>query len=483
MTQIASQRGDDLRARQARPEVWGLSARDIHDAFWRSRGVHCVRRGSRTSPSRAADLYLLLEPRQLVLFDLTSAADRLIWRRAIVTRLRVVDQEVDAYTEQVVADEEGWVEKVERRYGGRTRAAYRVILTRRRSIATFWSRSIDRRAVWVQIRRTVARSRLDSYRCPGGCFLEADERQERDLIGRVVALWRDPGRGIDGIHEVAPGIWAAAGETLPKDAVLVSPLWIGHGSMPGPEACLVGPTWLPDSHPGVAAAASKVTVRDIGDVVPSERPPSAAAPKRRSGYATAKRAFDISFGLVVLVLTLPLLAVVALCIVVEDGRPVFYGHRRQSRGGKPFLCWKFRTMSRGPDLLPDELADRNLCDGPQVFIKDDPRVTHVGRVIRTVHIDEFPQFWNVLVGQMSIVGPRPSPDEENQYCPAWRDLRLSVPPGITGLWQLRRTRAPGEDFQEWIKYDLEYVRRASFWLDLSICAQTAWMLLFGRQGR
>ena len=110
-------------------------------------------------------------------------------------------------------------------------------------------------------------------------------------------------------------------------------------------------------------------------------------------------------------------------------------------------------------------------------IRDDPRVTRVGRVLRQFQIDEFPQFWNVLLGQMSIVGPRPSPDDENQYCPAWREQRLSVRPGITGLWQTMRTRAEGEDFQEWIKYDIEYVRRAGFWLDLRICLKTAWILL------
>jgi len=136
-------------------------------------------------------------------------------------------------------------------------------------------------------------------------------------------------------------------------------------------------------------------------------------------------------------------------------------------------------MSRGTERIGAELADLNLCDGPQVLIKNDPRITRVGAILRRFQIDEFPQFFNVLRGQMSIVGPRPSPDRENQYCPAWRDLRLSVRPGITGLWQIRRTRAPGEDFQEWIRYDMEYVRRASFWFDLKLCFKTAWVLLLG----
>ncbi len=137
---------------------------------------------------------------------------------------------------------------------------------------------------------------------------------------------------------------------------------------------------------------------------------------------------------------------------------------------------------RGFDVLPVRVTDRVLrirdrrsylaavratgegrgpaSPGFQVFIRSDPRVTRVGHFLRRFEIDEFPQFWNVLRGEMSIVGPWPSPDGENQYCPAWREIRLSVRPGITGLWQLKRTRALGEDFQEWIKYDVEYVRRA-----------------------
>jgi lipopolysaccharide/colanic/teichoic acid biosynthesis glycosyltransferase len=140
-------------------------------------------------------------------------------------------------------------------------------------------------------------------------------------------------------------------------------------------------------------------------------------------------------------------------------------------------------MKPGSEQLVEELSERNICDGPQVLIKNDPRVTRIGGLLRVLHVDELPQFWNVLRGEMSIVGPRPSPDDENQYCPAWRELRLSVRPGVTGLWQLRRTRAPGEDFQEWIRYDMEYVRRANFWLDLSILAQTAWIVLIGRATR
>jgi lipopolysaccharide/colanic/teichoic acid biosynthesis glycosyltransferase len=109
----------------------------------------------------------------------------------------------------------------------------------------------------------------------------------------------------------------------------------------------------------------------------------------------------------------------------------------------------------------------------------DPRLTRVGRFIRKSNLDELPQFLNVLAGHMSVVGPRPSPRRENQYCPAWREARLSVRPGITGLWQVMRTRRQGLDFQEWIRFDLEYVRRAGWVLDLRIMCRTAWMVVRG----
>jgi lipopolysaccharide/colanic/teichoic acid biosynthesis glycosyltransferase len=166
--------------------------------------------------------------------------------------------------------------------------------------------------------------------------------------------------------------------------------------------------------------------------------------------------------------------------LIEDGTPLFFGHRRQGRGGKVFTCWKFRTMHRDAEKAARQLEQYNRADGPQVLIPNDPRVTRIGRILRKTNLDELPQFWNVLTGQMSLVGPRPSPDDENQYCPAWRDLRLSVRPGITGLWQLKRTREPGEDFQEWIKYDIQYVLKASFWFDLVILVRTAQLLLMRR---
>jgi lipopolysaccharide/colanic/teichoic acid biosynthesis glycosyltransferase len=129
-------------------------------------------------------------------------------------------------------------------------------------------------------------------------------------------------------------------------------------------------------------------------------------------------------------------------------------------------------MQKNAEQQREQLKEKNQADGPQFYIADDPRLTKVGRILRKYNVDELPQFINVLLGHMSVVGPRPSPRGENQYCPPWRDARLSVRPGITGLWQIHRTRRTGSDFQEWIKYDIEYVENRSWKLDLWIIYKT-----------
>jgi lipopolysaccharide/colanic/teichoic acid biosynthesis glycosyltransferase len=119
-------------------------------------------------------------------------------------------------------------------------------------------------------------------------------------------------------------------------------------------------------------------------------------------------------------------------------------------------------------------------DGPQFKVKEDPRRTRIGRFLTVTNLDELPQLWNVLVGEMSLVGPRPSPFRENQVCVPWREGRLSVRPGITGLWQICRHDRQKGDFHQWIYYDLLYVRNVSLWLDVKIAALT--LLSFARGG-
>ncbi|MBC8393161.1 MAG: sugar transferase [Deltaproteobacteria bacterium] len=190
-----------------------------------------------------------------------------------------------------------------------------------------------------------------------------------------------------------------------------------------------------------------------------------------------KRVFDIITSLLILIMLVPIFPLVILMIKLSSPGPIFYKARRQGLWGKEFSCLKFRTMVQQADAMQERLRVVNQVDGPQFKIENDPRISGAGKFLRDTCIDELPQFINVLLGQMSIVGPRPSPENENDSCPTWRDARLSVRPGITGLWQILRTRQAGEDFQEWVYYDTQYVRNLSFGKDLWICAKTAHTLI------
>ncbi|MHC4126151.1 MAG: sugar transferase [Planctomycetota bacterium] len=192
---------------------------------------------------------------------------------------------------------------------------------------------------------------------------------------------------------------------------------------------------------------------------------------------SVKRFADIIACLFALTLFAPAFLLIALVVKFRSPGPVLFKHKRQGLHGKEFNCLKFRTMIIGADSIQDKLRYKNQADGPQFKVENDPRVTALGRFLRDTFIDEIPQFINVLLGQMSVIGPRPSPEEENSLCPFWRDARLSVRPGITGLWQICRTRRPGHDFQEWIYYDVKYVKKLSLLLDLWICCQTAKKLI------
>ncbi|OHB64329.1 MAG: hypothetical protein A2Y77_12780 [Planctomycetes bacterium RBG_13_62_9] len=185
-----------------------------------------------------------------------------------------------------------------------------------------------------------------------------------------------------------------------------------------------------------------------------------------------KRIADVIATIFVLILFAPIIPIIALAVKISSPGPVFFRDRRQGLHGKFFNCIKFRTMRRGADKMLDKLRYASEVDGPQFKMTDDPRITAVGRFLRETYLDEIPQFFNVLRGQMSVVGPRPSPESENTLCPSWRDARLSVRPGVTGLWQVCRTRQSQMDFQEWILYDTQYVRDFSFGLDLWICWRT-----------
>jgi len=194
--------------------------------------------------------------------------------------------------------------------------------------------------------------------------------------------------------------------------------------------------------------------------------------RRESAYANLKPVLEGALAILGLVLLSPLLLLIAILIKLESRGPVLYGHKREGKDGRVFRCWKFRTMFEGADARERELRARSHVDGPQFKIHGDPRITRIGRWLRPTSLDELPQLLNVSVGEMSLVGPRPSPFRENQLCVPWREGRLSVRPGITGLWQVCRHERASGDFHQWIQYDLLYVRHSSFTLDLKILMAT-----------
>jgi len=234
----------------------------------------------------------------------------------------------------------------------------------------------------------------------------------------------------------------------------------------------------------VKGQSSKTTERDAPVPPPFrtsnfELPTSAGSDR---GYLVLKRLMDVCISGAGLLLLSPFLLVVAILLKCTSRGPILFSHRRQGLQGKEFRCLKFRSMMCGAEAMKEQLRELNEVDGPQFKISADPRLTKLGRWLRRYNIDEVPQLLNVLFGHMSLVGPRPSPDDENQLCPAWRRARLSVKPGITGLWQVLRLRDdPDTDFQEWIYYDVEYARHRSLWLDWHILLNTPWAIFAPRR--
>jgi exopolysaccharide biosynthesis polyprenyl glycosylphosphotransferase len=194
--------------------------------------------------------------------------------------------------------------------------------------------------------------------------------------------------------------------------------------------------------------------------------------------AAAKRACDVAIAALGLLALLPLFAVVALAIKATSPGPVVFRQERVGLRGRPFTLLKFRTMVAGADQLLDELRARNEADGPLFKLRQDPRVTRVGAVLRRYSIDELPQLWNVLKGEMSLVGPRPPLGDEVARYEEWQLDRLEVRPGITGLWQV--SGRSELSFEDYVRLDLFYVENWSVAYDLFILSKTVPLLVSTR---
>ncbi len=197
---------------------------------------------------------------------------------------------------------------------------------------------------------------------------------------------------------------------------------------------------------------------------------SAPAPHEDLYQRFGKRLLDLVGATIALIVAAPLGLLAALAIKIESRGSVLYRSTRVGRGGKQFTFYKLRSMVKGADRHRRHLNHLNECDGPVFKISRDPRVTVVGRFLRTTSLDELPQLWNVLCGDMSLVGPRPPLPEEVSHYQPWQMRRLDVRPGLTCLWQISGRSRIG--FDEWMRLDLQYISRRSFRLDLRILLRT-----------
>ncbi|WP_058301291.1 sugar transferase [Gorillibacterium timonense] len=194
-------------------------------------------------------------------------------------------------------------------------------------------------------------------------------------------------------------------------------------------------------------------------------------PARERMYLMLKRTMDVMGGMLGILLALPVLVLIALLIKLEDPQGgVFFRQTRVGKNGKEFQMFKFRSMVSDAEKRLADLLKQNEIQGNMFKMKNDPRITRVGRVIRKMSLDELPQLWNVVKGDMSLVGPRPPLPREVKDYTVYHRQRLQVTPGCTGLWQVSGRNSLS--FEQMVELDLTYIRKRSIWMDLSLIART-----------
>jgi lipopolysaccharide/colanic/teichoic acid biosynthesis glycosyltransferase len=485
------------------------------------------------TPHRFRELLESLEPSDWLLFLDTrhfpagKFAARLraeeAQHSALAIHLVHLRRECDGTQERVLCDEELHVRRIQRLYDGVTHLELAGVCA---ALVSATAARYLREAELVCLARLRARLSACGVPCrdiPAPCR-ELDLMQRADLLAlnesAVLAATR--GRLRPPFEERGPGIWVGPGCDLHRTSRLYGPVIIHQNVRIGPQAVVIGPAVLAaGAHVdqrglvvqslvgcGAHVTAGAAVVRDVlapganGDHQRTAHngeepgPPAFSAPvvdlhagnghdspaagiRARAGSARLKRALDFAVAACGLAALAPLLALVALLVKLTSRGPAFFGHLREGRGGKVFRCWKYRTMVDNAHARQRALYQANAVDGPQFKLPDDPRVTGLGDWLRTTNIDELPQLVNVLRGEMSLIGPRPSPFRENQICVPWRNARLSVRPGITGLWQVCRHERSAGDFHQWIWFDTLYVRHWSLGLDMRILLAT-FLTLGGR---
>lgn len=196
---------------------------------------------------------------------------------------------------------------------------------------------------------------------------------------------------------------------------------------------------------------------------------------KNSIYEFVKRIGDIVLSLLGIIATSPIMIIVSIIIKLEDGGEIIFSQERVGKDGKLFRMYKFRSMKPNAEEIKEKLMNKNEMSGPMFKIKDDPRITKIGHFIRRTSIDELPQLFNIIKGDMSLVGPRPSlPKEVEQFEP-WMLERLKVKPGLTCYWQVGGRNSI--DFEDWMKLDVKYVNDRNIFLDMKLILLTFRVLL------
>jgi len=201
--------------------------------------------------------------------------------------------------------------------------------------------------------------------------------------------------------------------------------------------------------------------------------------KKSMGYFIIKKIIDVIGALCGIILLSPVMIVVAIWIKLDSKGPVFFGQNRVGQDGKAFKMYKFRSMCTNAECLLDDLKSKNEMSGPMFKMKADPRITKIGRFIRNTSIDELPQLFNILNGEMSIVGPRPSLPKEVAQFTSFQKQRLIAKPGLTCYWQVRGRS--DVSFEEWMEMDIEYLAHRSIFVDIGLIFKTVGVL-FGDKG-
>ena len=470
--------------------------RELDDTGITIRGVRADDLGSRIHDLEPSDLLLIVDPQYWPTngFEL-EAITRLGADYPGAVHTMAMGSDATGVVERVQCDESGNVQRVRRLYSGVTE-----VERHQGTIAYSTVRASAMEGVpsstLSELRVTLARNNVLCQDVPLDSDL-LDLTAERGFLAlNEQVLAETCSRRVSAAYSrLAPGVLIGRGALIHESARIVAPVIVQPGARIERDATLIGPTLIGAgssicrgaviaqsvlpcetrvsscatvrhcvSHPVVGASEAE---EEHGERMMTMRAPACGralseiiAPDvddvrtARSTFLAIKRVIDVVLSTALLIVLAPVFAVTAILIKLESRGPILFIHHRESVNGRTFPCFKFRTMRQDAHRLQRELYAKSMVDGPHFKIRKDPRVTRIGHLLRRTNIDELPQIVNVLLGHMSLVGPRPSPFRENQFCVPWRRGRRSVRPGLTGVGQICREYGAQSELPQWIYYDM-----------------------------